>query len=233
MVSSPALTSITSDNAAWNTISDFCGSEARSRVERFTPRSASAGSECEVIHAGTIPNTTPVISDSRNAKPSTGSDGLASIGKCTASGNASARMVLRSCIGHRQAREPTHARQQHALRQHLADQPGARRSQRHADRRLCLPRRAPRQQQVGYVGAGDQQHQRRDRHQQVKSLAGFLLQVLDARAAGVITTCCFGITVDPPFAVYSSRVPSHTRSVVDIFACSGPICVPGFTRPTA
>ena len=80
-------------SAAWKTISAFCGSDPRSRVERFAPRKASAGSACDVIHAGTMPNTTPVTSDSRNAKPSTGSEGLASIGRLCALGNASARIV--------------------------------------------------------------------------------------------------------------------------------------------
>ena len=66
---------------------------ARSRVERFVPRKASAGSECEVIQAGTMPKTTPVPSESRSANPSTGKDGLAWIGMWGASGNASVRMV--------------------------------------------------------------------------------------------------------------------------------------------
>ena len=92
-VSKPALTSMTSESAAWNTISPFCGSAPRSRVERFAPRRASAGSACEVIHAGTMPNTTPVTRDNRKANPNTGSEGLASIGMLCAVGNASARII--------------------------------------------------------------------------------------------------------------------------------------------
>ena len=49
--------------------------------------------------------------------------------------------------------------------------------------------------------------------------------------AGVITTCCLGMMVEPPFRVYASWVPSHTRRVLDIFAWRGPMPTPGFTRP--
>jgi len=42
-----------------------------------------------------------------------------------------------------------------------------------------------------------QQHQPRDRHQQVQPLARLLLQVLDA-PPGTMTTCCLGTSVAPP-----------------------------------
>ena len=43
-MSNPAPVSSTSANAACRTIIDFCGSDARSPVDRVTPRKASAGS---------------------------------------------------------------------------------------------------------------------------------------------------------------------------------------------
>ncbi len=59
---------------------DFCESEERSRVLRLAPRRASAGSACEVSHAGAVPKSAPVISDRAKAKASTGSEGAASMG---------------------------------------------------------------------------------------------------------------------------------------------------------
>ena len=55
--------------------------------------------------------------------------------------------------------------QQKTLRQHLADQPAATRAHRQPDRDLPMPPGGPRQQQVGHIGARDQQHQGGNRHQ--------------------------------------------------------------------
>ena len=89
----------------------------------------------------------------------------------------------RSRIGHEQSSQTSEKPQQHAFRQHLADQLAPRRAERHADRRLRLFRYAPRQQQVRHVGACHQQHQSRDEHQQLESLARLLLHVLNPRAS--------------------------------------------------
>ena len=88
-----AVASKTTDNAAWKTTSDFCGSDARSRVARLTPRSASAGWECDESHAGPVPNRIPVTSETRNAKPRTGKEGLGSMTMARACGNAHARIM--------------------------------------------------------------------------------------------------------------------------------------------
>src|SRR6185369_1588863 len=93
LVRSPAAIRSTNDIAAWKMMRDFCGIDERSRVDRLMPRKASAGSECEVIQAGTVPKITPVNSESRNAKPRTGNDGVGFTGNWVASGNASVRMV--------------------------------------------------------------------------------------------------------------------------------------------
>ncbi len=90
----------------------------------------------------------------------------------------------RPFIGQRQASQSAEAGKQYAFRQHLTHQPATRRAQRHANRSLCFARRAPCQQQVGNVCTSDQQHQRGDGHQQIESLAGLLLQVLNARTPG-------------------------------------------------
>jgi hypothetical protein len=49
-------------------------------MERPAPRSASAGSVREVIHAGARPNSTPVNAETTSVNNSTGQDGVASIG---------------------------------------------------------------------------------------------------------------------------------------------------------
>src|SRR5690348_11272080 len=74
-------------------MSDLCGNDELSRVERFTPRRASAGSEREVIHAGTMPKITPVKIDTSKEKPNTGSDGVALIDEYFESGKAKVRIV--------------------------------------------------------------------------------------------------------------------------------------------
>lgn len=56
------------------------GSTVFQDSERLAPRSASTGSVCEVIHAGAIPNATPVSTDTPSVKSNTGQEGVASIG---------------------------------------------------------------------------------------------------------------------------------------------------------
>ena len=57
-------------------------------LQRFVPRKTSAGCACDDNHAGARPNSTPVTSDTRNAKPRTVREGLASMAELRASGNA-------------------------------------------------------------------------------------------------------------------------------------------------
>ena len=52
--------------------------------------------------------------------------------------------------------------EQQALGEELADQTAARRTHREPDRDLFLPRRRPREQQVGDIGAHDQEHEHDD-----------------------------------------------------------------------
>ena len=60
-----------------------------------------------------------------------------------------------------QAERAAAERQQDALGQQLADDAAAAGAERRADGDLPLPRQRPRQQQVGDVGARDQQHEGR------------------------------------------------------------------------
>ena len=104
-------------------MSDFCGSEARSLVERLIPRKASAGSECEVIHAGNDAEYN--ASQQRQCKRETednqrraGMNGqLRRIGKGESQNHA------RAGIGHGHANDTASAAEQHAFYQHLPDQP--------------------------------------------------------------------------------------------------------------
>src|SRR5215831_20335326 len=75
-VSNPAPASRTTDKVACTTTRAFWENEERSRVLRFTPRNASAGSACEVSHAGATPKSAPVRSDTADAKARTGIDGV-------------------------------------------------------------------------------------------------------------------------------------------------------------
>jgi hypothetical protein len=60
--------------------SDFCAMEPPPRTERLLPRRASAGSTCEVIQAGAIPNRMPVRIEMTNVNSKTGPDGEALTG---------------------------------------------------------------------------------------------------------------------------------------------------------
>ena len=74
----------------------------------------------------------------------------------------SARQQLLAPVADEDAERAAHRREQQALGQQLANQTPARRAERQPDRDLLLPRRRAREQQVGDVGADDQQHQRDD-----------------------------------------------------------------------
>ncbi len=87
-------------------------------------------------------------------------------------------------VGNGDADESSGAAQQQALDEHLADEARARRAQGHADGSLGAAGRTLGQQKIRNVGAGYEQNQSRDRHQQMEAAAGFLLQVLDSGAAG-------------------------------------------------
>ncbi len=86
-------------------------------------------------------------------------------------GSASATgLVGVADLGDQEARAPDRQQQagdgarhgeEQALGQELPDQPAVRRAEGQTRRQLVAPRRGARQQQVGDVGAGDEQHQRR------------------------------------------------------------------------
>ena len=68
-------------------------------------------------------------------------------------------------MGQRKPGQSAHDTQQDALGQELADEPGPARTQRRPDRQLPAPGQRPRQDQVGHVRAGDEQHERHGAHQ--------------------------------------------------------------------
>ena len=73
---------------------------------------------------------------------------------------------MSSRVGDTKARRTTGSRQEHAFREHLANQAAPRPAQGQPDRRLRLVIQSSRQQQVGNVRARDQQQQSRKRRQQ-------------------------------------------------------------------
>ena len=90
----------------------------------------------------------------------------------------------RSGIGNRQAGKPAEDAQEHALGKDLANNAAAARTQSHAHGHVGAPGGGAGQHQVGDVGAGDEQHDRREDHQHLQAVAHIALQLLDATAAG-------------------------------------------------
>ena len=91
---------------------------------------------------------------------------------------------------HHEADHAARDGEQDALDERLCDDLPARRADRQPQRRLAAPRRRAREQQVGDVGAGDQQHQAADAEQDAQAAAVLLLHDADAAAAGNRSTCC-------------------------------------------
>ena len=96
------------------------------------------------------------------------SDVRADVGEKRDTYRLQTRQNVRSRGGQHHAQYRPTARERHAFGQHLADEASPSRPQRGADGNLLLPRRGPRQQQVGEIRT-DNQHHHRDRacqHQQ-------------------------------------------------------------------
>ena len=102
-------------------MSDFCGREARSLVERFTPRRASAGSECEVIHAGTMPKMSPVSNDKCECEGEDCQRGAGVDWQVWRVGEGEGQNHPGAAVGKGDADEASSAAQQKAFDQHLAD----------------------------------------------------------------------------------------------------------------
>ena len=66
------------------------------------------------------------------------------------------------------AQPATQRAEHHAFHQQLADEPRACGADRHPQRDLPPPRRPPRQEKIGHVGASDRQHQPHHAHQHVE-----------------------------------------------------------------
>ncbi len=123
-----------------------------------------------------------MISETRKAKPRIVSDGLASMGMLCASGNASSENGACSRVGDRQADQATDAAEQDAFSNNLANDATAARAHRHAHSDVRAAGGATRKQQVGDVGAGNEQHDGGEDHEHLQPESGFLLQALDASA---------------------------------------------------
>ena len=76
------------------------------------------------------------------------------------------------------------AGEQQALFQELHDQAAASRAQGEAYGNLLLPRSGARDQQIGHIGAGDQQNQCHDPHQREQRIGELLAQVGAAFGGG-------------------------------------------------
>ena len=74
--------------------------------------------------------------------------------------------------------------EQSTFDQGLANQPVARRSERQPDGGLDAAGGAAREQQIGDVGASDEQHQAGDNHQQTQTIGIFAFHAADTTAGG-------------------------------------------------
>ena len=177
-----APASRTTDKATCRMTSPRCGSEERSPVERFTPRRASAGCACDDIHAGAVPKTTPVSKRNEECEPNTGSEGLAWTGMFLRVGKGKSQHHVRPGIGDGQSCGSSDQAEQHALGKDLANEPAACRSEGDAHSNIRAPRGAAREQQIGNVGACNEQNDRGENHEQAQARARLLLQPLNAAA---------------------------------------------------
>jgi hypothetical protein len=109
---------------SWQT-NIFCGRVAPWVVERLAPRSASAGSACDVIQAGATPKTMPVIIDSAKENTSAGAEGSGLMGTNSEPRNAIARILRVPRYATASPAAPPQHGPCHALRQQLPHQTAA------------------------------------------------------------------------------------------------------------
>ena len=174
----------TTESVACTTSSALRANEARSPAVRPEPRSASIGSVRVANHAGAVPKSSPVTSARLVAKASTSGDGVVSIGSEARAGERQRQQEPGGAHRHDQTGQGTSDREQDAFDERLGDDLAARGSHGQAYRGLAAARHRAGQQQVGDVGAGDQQHQRADRHQDAQAAPVLLLHHADAGAGG-------------------------------------------------
>ncbi len=116
----------------------------------------------DTLNAGNSPNRIPVAHDTASVKPSTRQSTPTAAPSSPIRGSPAgliASSAPHSQESKREPQNPADHRQQNALRQQLPDHPCPARSQCRANRKFALASRRSHQQQVGHVGAGNQQHQ--------------------------------------------------------------------------
>ena len=86
--------------------------------------------------------------------------------------------------GANQAKRRAGDRRDEAFHDQLPHQPEAARAHRQANGGLLLPARGPRQKKAGQVGAGDQQEQPHNRHQNAQRPAELIAEVGDPPGGG-------------------------------------------------
>ncbi len=153
-------------------------------VVRAPLRRASAGFALDVIHAGATPKRMPVSSETPKAKASTTPEGLASIGTFCASGKGHCDKHASTCVGDDKSSRTADDREDEAFREQLADDSYTHRPQRGSDGHLYVAVHSANKQKIGDVGAGDEEYEAGDPHQQLKLGGVVVLHALDTGAAG-------------------------------------------------
>ena len=126
----------------------------------------------------------------------------------------------------RETGDAARKRQQHAFRQHLAQQPAALRAERGAQAQLALAHRAARQQQVGDVDAGDQQHEQHraaeDEQRRADLLDGLLVNRHQRDRPAGVALRRFLFELRAMLRISSCACSSETPSRSRAMACDEP-----------
>ena len=118
--------------------------------------------------AGASPQRSAVASETMKVNPSTRASGATFKGKGSSPWGTMATSPLPAHPANTIPKAAACQGEQQILGKHLADQARPAGSERHAHRDLPLARRGARQQEVGNVGADDQQDQAHDGHQDLQ-----------------------------------------------------------------
>ena len=124
----------------------------------------------------------PVTSARPNANARTIGDGVVSIGRMVAPAKASDSSRRAAPTATTSPAMRAGDREQDALDERLGHDLPSRRAHREPDRRLTAPRHRAREQQVGDVGAGDEQHEPAHAEENLQAAAVLLFHDADARA---------------------------------------------------
>ena len=182
----------TSESAACRTTRERCRSEALAEVVREPVRSASAGWVRAAIHAGATPKRMPVTRQSAQAKARTGREGRGVDGDVLVAGECHGEQGVGACISDEQAGDAAQRGENDAFGEELANDAGARGAKGGAEGHFRFAAHAADEEEIGDVGAGDEEDEAGDPHEHVEVGFVLILETLDAAACGSEDDVGFG-----------------------------------------